>query len=73
MGAFALGSLVCAASPTSTGLTVGRAIAGLGNAGVATGVLVILTYAVALEKRAMYNSIVLMMYVSTPVHFSVHN
>jgi hypothetical protein len=28
---------------------------------------------VALEKRAMYNSIVLMMYVSTPVHFSVHN
>jgi hypothetical protein len=61
-----LGSLVCAASPTSTGLTIGRAIAG-SNARATTGGLVILTHAVALENMAMYNSIFLMMYVSVPV------
>ena len=61
MAVFALGSLVCAASPTSAGLIVGRAIAGLGNAGAVTGGLAILTHTVALEKRAMYNSFVLMM------------
>ena len=61
MAVFALGSLVCAASPTSAGLIVGRAIAGLGNAGAVTGGMAILTHTVALEKRAMYNSFVLMM------------
>jgi MFS family permease len=66
MAFFALGSLICAATPTSTGLIIGRAIAGLGNAGATTGGMVILTHAVALEKRAMYNSIILMMCVSGP-------
>ncbi|KAE9366713.1 MFS general substrate transporter [Stipitochalara longipes BDJ] len=62
MAVFALGSLVCAATPTSDGLIVGRAIAGLGNAGAVTGGMAILTHVVALEKRAIYNSFVLMMY-----------
>jgi MFS family permease len=64
---FALGSQVCATTPTSAGLIIGRAIAGLGNAGATTGGMVILTHTVALEKRAMYNSIVMMMYISIPV------
>ncbi|KAI5207263.1 MFS transporter [Aureobasidium subglaciale] len=34
---FELGSLVCGVSPTSTALVVGRAIAGLGAAGIFTG------------------------------------
>jgi MFS family permease len=61
MVVFALGSLVCAVSPNSTALIIGRAIAGLGNAGATTGGMAILTYTVALEKRAIYNSFILMM------------
>jgi MFS family permease len=34
---FELGSLICGVSPSSTALVVGRAIAGLGAAGIFTG------------------------------------
>jgi MFS family permease len=34
---FELGSLICGVAPTSTALIIGRAIAGLGSAGMFTG------------------------------------
>ncbi|KAI0456051.1 DNA repair protein RAD50 [Xylaria acuta] len=41
---FELGSLICAVAPTSTALIVGRAIAGLGAAGVSSGVFIIIAF-----------------------------
>lgn len=51
---FEIGSLVCGAAPTSTGLIIGRAIAGIGSAGVFSGALVIIAYTVPLVKRPIY-------------------
>lgn len=36
IGIFELGSLICAVAPTSTALIVGRAISGIGGAGIGT-------------------------------------
>ncbi|CAG8086237.1 unnamed protein product [Penicillium olsonii] len=55
---FELGSLICATTPTSVGLIIGRAIAGLGSAGLVTGSLLIISKSVPLEKRPMYISLV---------------
>ena len=59
---FELGSLVCGAAPTSTSLIIGRAIAGLGSAGIFIGGVVIITHSVALVKRPIYVGIVGAMY-----------
>ncbi|KAK3353400.1 major facilitator superfamily domain-containing protein [Lasiosphaeria hispida] len=48
---FETGSIVCAAAPNSTALILGRAIAGLGGAGLMTGALVILAHSVPLHAR----------------------
>jgi MFS family permease len=45
---FTLGSLVCAAAPTSDALIIGRAIAGMGCAGIYSGALIIISSAVPL-------------------------
>ncbi|CAG8918355.1 unnamed protein product [Penicillium salamii] len=55
---FELGSLICATTPTSVGLIIGRAIAGLGSAGLVTGSILIITKSVPLDKRPMYTSLV---------------
>jgi MFS family permease len=55
---FEVGSLVCATTPSSVGLICGRAIAGLGAAGLFTGSLLIITKSVPLVKRPMYTSLV---------------
>lgn len=54
---FEVGSVVCAAAPTSKAFIVGRAIAGLGSGGIFAGSTVILTFLIPLEKRPMYISI----------------
>ncbi|KAJ7636653.1 major facilitator superfamily transporter [Roridomyces roridus] len=54
---FELGSLICAVAPTSTALIVGRAIAGLGCAGINTGCLIICAKAVPLERRSIFMGI----------------
>ncbi|KAI0808861.1 major facilitator superfamily domain-containing protein [Xylaria sp. FL0064] len=59
---FELGSIVCAVAPNSTTLIVGRAIAGLGAAGLLSGATVILSYCVALKQRAFLLSIILGVY-----------
>jgi MFS family permease len=40
---FEIGSIVCGAAPSSTAFIVGRAIAGVGSAGVQSGTLIIIT------------------------------
>ncbi len=51
---FEIGSLVCAATPSSVGLITGRAIAGLGAAGIFSGALIILSNVVPLRSRPAY-------------------
>ena len=51
---FEVGSAVCGAAPNSTALIIGRAIAGLGNAGLFQGAVVIIVYLVPLHKRPQY-------------------
>jgi len=51
---FELGSLICGVSASSPVLILGRAIQGLGSAGVLTGSFVIVTHSVPLQKRPVY-------------------
>ena len=59
---FEVGSLICGVAPSSTTLIVGRAIAGLGAAGIFSGALIIIAHSVSLEKRPVYTSAVIGMY-----------
>ncbi|KAI0197883.1 MFS gliotoxin efflux transporter glia [Astrocystis sublimbata] len=51
---FELGSLVCAVSPNSIALIFGRAIAGVGGAGITGGVYIIIAYTVPAAQLATY-------------------
>jgi EmrB/QacA subfamily drug resistance transporter len=62
IGFFELGSLVCGVAPNSLALIIGRAIAGIGSAGLFSGALIILAYSVPLEKRPIYTGLVGSMY-----------
>ncbi|MCJ1306389.1 MFS sugar transporter [Agyrium rufum] len=62
IGIFELGSLICATAPSSTALIVGRAIAGLGSAGIFSGALIIIAYSVPLVKRPIYTGLIGGMY-----------
>ncbi|KAJ5110187.1 hypothetical protein N7532_002832 [Penicillium argentinense] len=55
---FEIGSLVCATTPNSVGLICGRAIAGLGAAGLFSGSILIIGQTVPLDKRPMYTSLI---------------
>ena len=59
---FELGSLICGVAPTSKALIVGRAVAGLGSAGVFNGGVIIISRTVPLVKRPIYVGIVGAMY-----------
>ncbi|KAI0164198.1 major facilitator superfamily domain-containing protein [Xylariaceae sp. FL1272] len=48
---FELGSLVTAVAPTSEAFIIGRAIAGIGNAGIFAGAVIILSITLPLRKR----------------------
>lgn len=48
---FELGSLVCGVAPDSTTLIVGRAIAGMGSAGLFSGGITMIVFLVPLRKR----------------------
>lgn len=49
---FELGSLICGVAPTSTALIVGRAIAGIGAAGIGSGVFTIIAFSAEPKKRS---------------------
>ncbi|CAH0055501.1 unnamed protein product [Clonostachys solani] len=57
LGSFEVGSIFCAAAPNSITLIIGRAIAGIGCAGVLCGGVVILTVSLPLHKRPKYAGI----------------
>lgn len=51
---FQVGSIICGAAPTSTAFILGRAVAGLGGAGISTGTLIIVAHSAPVETRATY-------------------
>ncbi|KAK6007776.1 hypothetical protein QM012_004590 [Aureobasidium pullulans] len=53
-GVFELGSLLCGVATSSNMFIIGRAVAGLGGAGLMNGALSIIAAAVPLEKRPLY-------------------
>ncbi|KAJ7735121.1 major facilitator superfamily domain-containing protein [Mycena maculata] len=59
---FELGSLICGVAPSSKALIIGRAIAGLGSAGIFSGALIIVANTVPLGKRPMYTGLIGAMY-----------
>lgn len=63
LGLFEMDSLICEIAQSAVMLLMGRAIAGLGCAGVFAGVMVIITLAVPLTKRPIYMGFVGSMYV----------
>ncbi|KAH0833590.1 putative HC-toxin efflux carrier TOXA [Fonsecaea pedrosoi] len=54
---FELGSLVCGTAPNSTALIIGRAIAGIGSAGIFSGAITMIVYLVPLDKRPAWSGI----------------
>lgn len=62
IGIFEVGSAICGAAPNSVTLIVGRAIAGVGSAGLFSGALVIIAYTVPMSKRPAYTGIIGAMY-----------
>jgi EmrB/QacA subfamily drug resistance transporter len=59
---FEVGSAVCGSAPNSKALIIGRAIAGVGSAGIFSGALVIIAYSVPLIKRPIYTGLIGAMY-----------
>ncbi|CAP64725.1 uncharacterized protein PODANS_5_9910 [Podospora anserina S mat+] len=59
---FEVGSLICAVANNSVTLIIGRAIAGVGAAGIFSGALTILAYSVPLAKRPIYTGAIGSMY-----------
>ncbi|TGO26054.1 hypothetical protein BPAE_0067g00260 [Botrytis paeoniae] len=51
---FEFGSLLCGTAVSSDMLIVGRAVAGMGSAGLMNGAITILTHSVLIEKRPVY-------------------
>lgn len=50
---FEVGSALCGAAPSSPAFIVGRAISGLGSAGIFNGSIIVIIETVPLEKRPM--------------------
>ncbi|RKU40703.1 hypothetical protein DL546_003208 [Coniochaeta pulveracea] len=59
---FEVGSLICGVAPNSKAFIVGRAIAGLGGAGLSVGGTIIVSLAVPPAKRPMIMGIIAMTY-----------
>jgi MFS family permease len=51
---FEVGSALCGGAPSSNAFIVGRAIAGVGSAGIFSGTTVIIAQVVPLQKRPIY-------------------
>ncbi|KAI8632126.1 MFS general substrate transporter [Xylariaceae sp. FL1651] len=54
---FEIGSVICGAAPNSIVFIVGRALAGLGGAGIFSGVTIIMITLVPLRKRPMFQGL----------------
>lgn len=54
IGLFEVGSAICGAAPNSVAFIIGRAISGIGSAGIMSGAIILMVAAVPLEKRPIY-------------------
>ena len=54
---FETGSVICGAAPNSTAFIIGRAVAGLGSAGIFSGGMIVILPLVPLWKRPIFTSI----------------
>lgn len=54
---FEVGSAVCGAAPTSIAFIIGRAVAGLGSAGIFQGGMMVIVGTVPLVKRPMFTAV----------------
>ncbi|KAK6066279.1 major facilitator superfamily transporter [Seiridium cupressi] len=59
---FEVRSLFCALAPNSTALIIGRAIAGIGSAGLFSGALIILAFSTLPEKRPIFTGLIIAVY-----------
>ncbi|KAI9651374.1 hypothetical protein NHQ30_001415 [Ciborinia camelliae] len=59
---FVIGSLICGIAPNSLSLIIGRAIAGVGSAGILTGSFVVVAHSVPLHKRPVFTAAVGLMF-----------
>lgn len=59
---FELGSLICGVAPNSVALIIGRAVAGVGAAGIFSGAILIIANTVPLQQRPTYMGLVGGMY-----------
>jgi MFS family permease len=59
---FELGSLICGVAPSSIALIIGRAVAGLGSAGIFSGAILIVAHTVPLRQRPTYTGMIGGMY-----------
>ncbi|KAI9852710.1 MAG: hypothetical protein M1838_005905 [Thelocarpon superellum] len=57
VGIFELGSLICAVAQNSTTLIVGRAVAGMGAAGIASGVYTIIAFSARPQMRPAFTGL----------------
>ncbi|KAK1825869.1 putative HC-toxin efflux carrier [Podospora conica] len=55
---FEIGSLICGVAPNSIALIVGRAIAGVGAAGIGSGCYTLIAFAAAPARRPMFTGII---------------
>ncbi|KAK5079432.1 hypothetical protein LTS08_008843 [Lithohypha guttulata] len=62
VGVFEIGSLICGISPSSKVLIIGRAIQGVGSAGILTGSFVVGTHSVRLQARPILFAFVGILY-----------
>lgn len=54
---FEVGSAVCGSAPTSNAFIVGRALAGVGSAGIFSGAITVVVYCVPLPKRPFWQGL----------------
>ncbi|KAF1943448.1 MFS general substrate transporter [Clathrospora elynae] len=59
---FEIGSLICGVAPNSTALIIGRAVAGVGAAGIFSGAILIISVTVPLRQRPTYMGLIGGMY-----------
>lgn len=54
---FEIGSAICGAAPNSIAFIIGRAIAGIGSAGILNGAIILMVTVLPLEKRPAYQGL----------------
>ncbi|KAK2734115.1 major facilitator superfamily transporter [Colletotrichum kahawae] len=58
LGIFEVGSVVCGAAPNSLALIIGRAISGIGCAGMLSGVFIIIALSFPVQTRPIYTGMI---------------